>query len=162
MKITIMATALFLIAVSAYGQTPNATSKGTRDAQATLSQDGYVITTHTNAPTEGYGNLRDELYTIAHGAEILKVRYSQSQTSSAKPGDAFGTGLHEHSSDSNPDLSQIPAAGGVIRACRLAKDRMPDGSPIIDRQPTPAPCMARFENVLQYKPSPNSGNFTYV
>jgi serine/threonine protein kinase len=137
-------------------------TKETRDAQATSSQDTYVITAHTSVPAGSYSNLRDELYTIVHGAETLKVRYSNSQTSSARPGDFPGTGLHMHSSYSNPDLSQIPAAGVAIRACLMSKDRTEDGGPIIDTQPTPAPCMARIGNVLQYEPSPNAGNFTYV
>lgn len=67
-----------------------------------------------------------------------------------------------HSSYSNPDLSQIPAAGVAIRACLMSEDRTEDGGPIIATQPTPAPCMARIGNKLQYEPSPNAGNSTYV
>jgi len=115
---------------------------------------------HSSGPNDSSDNLPDELYTIAHGAEVLKVRYESSQTSSKKPGDASGTGLHEHSRDLNPDLSQIPVVGVAIRACLMAKAR--DGSPIIDHQPTPAPCMTRDGNVLLYKPSPNAADYTYV
>ncbi len=146
---------------TSYRQRPDFT-KETRDAQATSSQDTYMITAHTSVPTDSYSNLRDELYTIVHGAVTLKVRYSQSQTSSARPGDFPGTGLHMHSSYSNPDLSQIPAAGVAIRACLMSEDRTEDGGPIIATQPTPAPCMARIGNKLQYEPSPNAGNSTYV
>jgi S1-C subfamily serine protease len=153
-------TSLFLTAMSAYGQRAKPTWKETRDAQATSSQDTYVITAHTSVPTDRYSNLRDELYTIVHGAEILKVRYNESQTSSARPGDL--PRIHWHFSYTNPDLSQIPAVGVAIRACLMSKDRTPDGGPIIAQQPTPAPCMVRIGNVLQYEPSPNSGDITYV
>ncbi len=138
------------------------TPKETRAARLKSSQDTYVITAHTSAPTDDNSNLREELYTIIYGSDILKVRYSQSQTSSAKPGDFPGTGLHMHSSYSNPDLSQIPAAGVPILACLMDKDRDRDGDLVIAHQPTPSPCMAHIGNVLQYEPSPNAGDFTYV
>jgi serine/threonine-protein kinase len=143
----ILATARGFWLYTSYRQRPDFT-KETRDAQATLSQDTYVITAHTSVPTDSYSNLRDELYTIVHGAEILKVRYSQSQTSSAKPGDFPGTGLHSHTSYSNPDLSQIPELGVAIRACLMSKERTADGGSIIATQPIPAPCMARIGSVL--------------
>ncbi len=155
----ILATAGGFWLYTSYRQRPDFT-KETRDAQTTSSQDTYVIKAHTSVPTGSDSNLRDELYTIVHGAEILKVRYSESQTSSAKPGDFPGTGLHTHSSYSNPDLSQIPALGVAIRACLMRKE--PEDL-IIAIQPTPAPCMARSGNTLQYNPSPNGPElFTYV
>ena len=56
---------LIFIASLAIGQeTPRATAS-------------YVITAHT-----GYD------YTVRHGRVIMKVRYSDSQTSTAKPGDS--------------------------------------------------------------------------
>ena len=168
-KWLVIGSLIFLILATAGGfwfytshlQHPDFT-KETPDAQATSSQEAYVITAHTSVPTNSYSNSRDELYTIVHGAETLKVQYSQSQTSSARPGDSLGTELHMHSSYLNPDLSQIPAAGVAIRACLMSNDRLPDGGPIIAEQPTPAPCMARIGNKLQYEPSPNAGNYTFV
>lgn len=99
---------------------------------------------------------------VVYGADVLNVKYSSSQISSAKPDDFPGTGLHRHSYYSNPDLSQVPPAGVPIRACLMDKDRDTDGDLIIAVQPTPAPCMARIGDTLQYEPSPNAGNFTYV
>ena len=130
------------------------TLKDTHDAKVSSSQDNYVITAHTSVATDRYSNLRDELYTIVHGADIFKVQYSKSQTSSAKPGDVPGTGLHMHFSFSDPDLSQIPAAGVAIRACLTGKYH--DEDVIIDDQP----CMLREGDQLTYHPQ--SGAFTYV
>jgi hypothetical protein len=132
----------------------------TKQPQPSLT---YMITMHTSVPAEGKGNFPDELYTIVHGVETLKVRYSDSQTSSAKPGDFPGSGLHSHISYSNPDLSQVPSAGVPIRACLFNKNRDKNGDLIIAVQPTPEPCVARIGNVLRYEPSPNGpALFTYV
>ena len=114
---------------------------------------GYL---QTGLPT------KDDDYTVTYGTDVLKVKYASSQTSSAKPGDAPGTGLHEHRNDFNPDLSQVPQVGVPIRRCKLSKDVMPDGSPIIATQPTPEPCMVQIGDTLHYEPSPNAGDFTYV
>jgi Trypsin-like peptidase domain len=129
---------------------------------ATSTQEVYIITAHTSTSTDRYSNVRDELYTVTHGAEILQVKYSSSQTSSAKPGDFPGSGLHPHFSYLDPDLSQIPAVGVAIRECLMSKNRDRHGDLVIDTQPTPQPCMARVGSVLQYEPSPNAGDFTYV
>lgn len=125
-------------------------------------KEQYVITAHTVIPANDLEVQADE-YTIRYGAEILKVRYSRSQTSSAKPGDFPGTGLHMHSRDSNPDLSQVPPAGVRIRACLMDQNRDKDGELVIAIQPTSEPCMARVGDSLQYEPSPNGPiSFTYV
>ena len=134
-----------------------------RNVEVTSPGDTYMITVHTSVTAEGYGSFRDDLYTVVHGVENLKVRYSESQTSSAKPGDFPGSGLHLHSSHSNPDLSQVPSAGAPIRTCLFNKNRDKDGDLVIAVQPTPEPCMARIGNVLRYEPSPNGPTlFTYV
>ncbi len=123
------------------------------------SEDSYVITDHTvvNSESEEENN-----YTVTYGVDVLKVRYEASQTSTAKPGDLPGFGLHPHYAYSDPDLSQVPPLGKPIRACLTDKDRDVDGDLIIARQPTPDPCMARIGNTLQYEPSPNAGDFAYV
>jgi hypothetical protein len=56
------------------------------------SEDNYVITEHT---VKEHGSEND--YTVTYGKVVLKVRYTESQTSSAKPGDTPGSGLHPHS-----------------------------------------------------------------
>jgi hypothetical protein len=126
------------------------------------SEDNYVITAHT--VTEN-GSEND--YTVTYGKVVLKVRYAESQTSSAKPGDTPGSGLHPHSAGgtypANADLSQIPLLGTPIRRCLLSKDVMHDGSPIIAVQPTPVPCIYNNGQTLQYLPEPNGPSlFTYV
>lgn len=131
----------------------------------------YTITAHTVVqlkPVYVGGYLQTGLatqeddYIVAYGADILKVKYASSQTSSAKPGDFPGTGLHEHRYDSDPDLSQVPQVGVPIRRCELSKNVMQDGSQIIAMQPTSEPCMIQLGDTLRYEPSPNAGNFTYV
>ena len=133
-------------------------SKASHSSQPFTS---YVITEHKVIPPTG-SSLQVDEYTVVYGVDILKVKYSSSQTSSAKPGDFFGTGLHPHSYYSNPDLSQVPQVGVPIRRCELSKNVMPDGSPIIATQPTPEPCMVQIGDTLQYEPSPNAGAATYV
>jgi len=132
----------------------------TRQRPAPATQ--YVINTHTVIPASGIEPPADE-YIISYGTEILKVRYSQSQTSSAKNGDALGSGLHWHTRDHIPDLSQVPPAGVPIRACLMDEARDKNGGLVIAHQPTPEPCMARIGNSLQYEPSPNGpALFTFV
>jgi hypothetical protein len=134
-------------------------------------EDTYMVTAHTVVqlkPVYLGGQLQtgiptqEDDYIVAYGADIIKVKYASSQTSSAKPGDFPGTGLHEHRNDSDPDLSQVPHVGVPIRRCKLSKDVMRDGSPIIATQPTSEPCMIQIGDTLRYEPSPNAGNFTYV
>lgn len=116
----------------------------------------YVIIAHT-----GYD------YTVRHGRAIMKVTYSDSQTSTAKPGDVPGTGLHYHSRNGvyphGPDLSQVPEVGRAINQCVLSKTPDPDGDPVIAIQPTPEPCMMQNGNTLHYSLAPNGPVlFTYV
>jgi hypothetical protein len=115
----------------------------------------YVIVAHT-----GYD------YNVRHGRTLMKVTYNQSQTSTAKPGDSPGTGLHLHSRyavyPQGPDLSQVPEVGRSINQCVLSKTPDVDGDPVIAVQPTPEPCMMQNGNTLYYKPSPNAATFTYV
>jgi hypothetical protein len=125
----------------------------TTKPQATLTP--FVIIAHA-----GYE------YTVRHGRAIMKVNYVESQTSTAKPGDAPGTGLHHHSRygayPNGPDLSQVPEVGLLINQCVLSKTPDSSGGPVIAVQPTPEPCMMQNGNTLQYEPSPNAGAFTYV
>lgn len=131
-----------------------------REKPASAQQ--YVIRTHTVVSANDGEPTADE-YTISYGTETLKVRYSQSQTTSAKEGDSPGSGLHWHTRDSHPDLSQVPLAGLPIRACLMDEARDKDGDLIIAHQPTPEPCMARIGNSLRYEPSPNGpALFTFV
>lgn len=115
----------------------------------------YVIIAH-----KGYD------YTVRHGQVIMKVSYSESQTSTAKPGDAPGKGLHRHSRDGSypygPDLSQVPEVGVRINQCLLSKTP-DDGDPVIAIQPTPDPCITQNGNTLHYSLAPNGPVlFTYV
>ena len=108
----------------------------------------YTITEHVVVSEPDSSQQRDE-YTLTYGPEILKVKYSESQTNSAKPGDFPGTGLHLHSWYSNPDLSQVPPAGTKVRACLMNPERDKDGDLVIAKQPTSEPCMARVGDTLQ-------------
>ena len=116
----------------------------------------YVIVAHT-----GYE------YTVRHGRTIMKVSYSESQTSTAKPGDSPGSGLHLHTRNGvyphGPDLSQVPEVGLRINQCVLSKTPDPEGDPVIAIQPTPEPCMMQNGNTLHYSLAPNGpALFTYV
>ena len=164
---TALMTAIVLFAIAGCS---SSSPKQPASAAEERSEDIYVITAHTVIqlkPVYLGGYLQTGLptqeddYTVQYGADVLKVKYQSSQTSSAKPGDFPGAGLHEHSTR-DPDLTQVPPAGVPIRACIMSKDRDSEGGPIIAEQPTPAPCMARIGDELQYEPAPNSGDFTYV
>jgi hypothetical protein len=115
----------------------------------------YVIVAHT-----------EYTYTVRHGRTLMMARYSESQTSTAKPGDFPGTGLHQHFRDgvypTGPDLSQVPEVGVKINQCLLSKTPDVDGDPVIAVQPTPEPCMTQNGNTLRYEPTPNAGAFNYV
>lgn len=115
----------------------------------------YVIVAH-----KGYD------YTVRHGRALMKVTYAESQTSSAKPGDFPGTGLHLHTRNGEyphgPDLSQIPEVGASIRQCLLSRPDK-DGYPVIATQPIGEPCMVQNGNTLRYEVSPNGPTlFTYI
>lgn len=130
------------------------------------TEDVYVITAHTVVqlkPTYLGGYLQTGLpteeddYAVAFGQDILKVKYAESITSTANPGDAPGTGLHQHSASYHPDLSWVPQVGTPIRRCSLSKSVDPaDGDPIIGTQPTSDPCMVQIGDQLMYLPSPNT------
>lgn len=131
--------------------------KQAEDAVSTLP---YTITAHT-----GYK------YTVMHGRVIMKVEYSESQTSVCTGGKDFlnclSTGLHLHTIDGvyphNADLSQVPEVGLQIKQCILSPTPDHDGDPIIAIQPTPEPCMVQIGNTLNYEPSPNGPiEFAYV
>jgi len=133
-------------------------SLGCAPHQLAETEAQYVITEHAVIARDGIAPEHD--YTITYGTSVFKVRYTESQTSSAKPGDFPGSGLHYHS-ELDPDLSQVPSAGVRIRACALHRDDR--GELIIATQQTPAPCMASLGSFLQYEPSPNGPElFTYV
>jgi hypothetical protein len=122
----------------------------------------YVITSFAAVPHKN-SLPPDYFYVIEFGNAVLRVKYSDSQTTTAKPGDFPGTGLHYHSAISNPDLSQIPAVGTPIRTCTFNKERDHAGDLIIAHQVTDEPCMARLGDKLRFEPSPNGPNlFTYV
>jgi hypothetical protein len=126
-------------------------------------EPSYMITGHKIIPAaESKLGIQVDEYAVTYGPDILRVTYQASQTSSAKPGDPIGSGLHEHSSYSNPDLSQVSQVGISIRQCEMSKDVMHDGSPIIAVQSTPEPCMVQIGDTLRYEPEPNAGKFTYV
>lgn len=138
------------------------------------SEDTYVITAHTVVqlkPVYLGGYLQNGLptqeddYTVRYGSDVLKVKYASSQTNSAKPGSSWTEieqGIHQHSNDRDPDLSQVPQVGVPIKRCLLSKDAMPDGGVIIAKQPTPEPCMVQIGDILQYELSPNAGMYTHV
>jgi len=135
---------------------------------STPSKDVFVITAHTIIPPKsdqfgGYAPQEDH-YTLTVGNDVLQVKYSQSQTSTAKPGDAPGTELHFHEADHDPDLSQVPEVGTPILKCILdTKNPLHDGSLAIAVQPTDAPCMDQNGDTLHYTLHPNSSvDFSYV
>lgn len=123
----------------------------------------FTIVEHHMVPATADDLQRDE-YTVRHGDVLLRVRYSESQTSTAKPGDYPGSGLHLHQYYSNPDLSQVPEIGKPIRQCNMSKTPDENGSyTVIAIQPTPEPCMVATGDNLRYEPSPNGPEvFTYV
>jgi hypothetical protein len=124
-------------------------------------ENAYVITAHTVVQTDL--PTQEDDYTVTYGKDVLKVKYADSQTSSAKPGDFPGTGLHHHSYYRDPDLSQVPQVGDPILRCKLSKEVMQDGSPMIAIQPTSDPCMVQIGDTLYYAPSPNGPQeFTHV
>ena len=142
---------------------------GCHNSKQPTFENTYVITAHTVVQPKpvylgGYLQTglptQEDVYTVAYGADVLKVEYASSQTSSAKAGDFPGTVLHEHRNNFDPDLSQVPQVGVPIRRCKLGV--MPDGGPIIARQPTSDPCMVQIGDTLDYEPSPNAGDFTFV
>jgi hypothetical protein len=128
------------------------------------TEDTYMITSHTVVVQADSlcGQLQEDDYTVTYGADVLKVKYASSQTTTAKPGDPPGKGLHPHFYYSDPDLSQVPQVGVSIRRCELSTIATYDGSPSIAVQSTPDPCMIQLGDTLRYEPSPNAGNFTYV
>lgn len=115
----------------------------------------YVIIAHT-----------EYNYTVRHGRNVIKVSYHDSQTNTAKPGDAPGTGLHYHSRNGayphGPDLSQVPEVGLRINQCVLSEKPDHYGDPVIAIQPTPEPCMTQNGTTLHYLLAPNAVTFTYV
>jgi hypothetical protein len=134
---------------------------------STPLEDVFVITAHTvvEAKNDAEGVLipQEDDYTVTVGNDVMKVKYSESQTSTAKPGDSLGSGLRLHQSYHDPDLSQIPQVGTPILKCVMdTQNPLHDGSLAIAVQPTPAPCMVQIGDTLQYEPRPNAGDFTYV
>lgn len=134
-------------------------TKQTADMQQMQVQNAYVITEH-EVIDPGLPTQADD-YTVKIGTDVMKVKYVDSQTTTAKPGDFPGTGLHWHRAGHDPDLSQIPQIGEAIRQCKLTRDKT-DGESIIAFQPTSGPCMVQIGDTLEYAPAPNAGDFTYV
>jgi hypothetical protein len=132
-----------------------------KESPKNQTEPKYIITQHTVVPSKG-ALPPEDLYLIEYGPAILRVKYAESQTSSRKPGDPLGSGLHQHFAYQNPDLSQVPNVGVPIRACTFDKDRDHDGGLIIAHQSSDEPCMARVGDRLQFEPRPNAGDFEYV
>jgi hypothetical protein len=133
-----------------------------RSRPAQRAETKYVITAFDVIPTKG-PTPNEYVYTVEFGNTVLKAKYSGSQTTTAKPGDFPGSGLHTHNAFTNPDLSQIPNAGVPIRACTLDKERDHDGDLVIAHQSSDEPCMVRIGGLLRYEPSPNGpALFTFV
>jgi hypothetical protein len=129
----------------------------------TQSTAPFVIVEHHVVPATETSEVQRDEYTVLHGNVVLKVEYEESQTSSAKPGDFPGTGLHLHQYYPNPDLSQVPKLRSSVRQCTLDKQPDHDGDPVIAIQSTPEPCMVEIGDILRYEPSPNGPDvFTYV
>jgi hypothetical protein len=138
------------------------------------SEDTYMITAHTVVqlkPVYLGGYLQTGLptheddYTVTYGADVLEVKYASSQTNTAKQGASLieiEQGIHRHSRERDPDVSQVPQVGMPIKRCLLSKDVLPDGGVIIATQPTSEPCMVQIGDILQYEPSPNAGSYTNV
>jgi hypothetical protein len=142
---------------------PSALAQTTaKDAVKNRTEPKYIITAFNPVPSKG--TLPPEyLYTIEFGNTVLRVKYVDSQTTTAKPGDFPGSGLHRHDALYNPDLSQVPNAGVPIRACTFNKERDHDGDLVIAHQSSDEPCMARIGDRLMFEPSPNGpALFTYV
>ena len=159
MKIALSILAILCSASAAFGQ-----SKPTRkESPKKQNEPKYVITHHTVVPSKDGALPSEDFYVIEYGSTVLKVKYAESQTSSAKPGDSAGSGLHVHLAYRNPDVSQVPEVGVPIRACTFDKDRDHAGDLVIAHQSTDEPCMARVGDRLMYEPSPNGpALFTYV
>jgi len=155
-KIMLSILSVLSITLLAYGQSKPIA----KELPKSQPEANYVITQHT--VVESKGALPSEyLYVIEYGPTFLKVKYAESQTSSAKPGDSLGSGLDQHFAYRNPDVSQVPNVGVPIRACTFNKDRDHDGDLVIAIQSSDEPCMARIGDTLHFLPRPN-GDFTYV
>jgi hypothetical protein len=101
---TVLITVLVLLATagcSSYSPKQGLVEASSAEGQ---SENTYVITAHTVVPLKpvylgGYLQTglptQEDDYTVEYGADVLKVKYQSSQTSSAKAGDFPGTGLHE-------------------------------------------------------------------
>jgi hypothetical protein len=156
---TIILVTLFVLS----GLVPSALAQTNgKETPKNPTEPKYVITSFTVVPSKG--TLPPEyFYTIEFGNTVLRVKYTDSQTTTAKPGDFPGSGLHMHNALYNPDLSQVPNAGVPVRACTFNKARDHDGDLIIAHQSTDEPCMARIGDKLHFEPSPNGpALFTYV
>jgi hypothetical protein len=146
-KTHVIIVALFVAGCSGSKQSPS------------RSENVYVITAHTviePKPTEfgGYTFQEDD-YTVTFGIDVLKVKYAESQASTAKAGDPIGSGLHYHDI-THADLSQVPQVGTPILKCVIDVEHPTyDGTPVIAVQPTPAPCMVQIGDDLKYLPAPN-------
>jgi hypothetical protein len=154
--LSIVALALFAVGCSSVTRPPQP------------REDVFVITAHSivEAKVDAQGVLtpQEDDYTVTVGNDVMKVKYAESQTSTAKPGDFPGSGLHFHQAYHDPDLSQIPQVGTPILKCILdTKNPMHDGSLAIAVQPTPDSCMTQNGDTLHYALHPNSEvDFSYV
>jgi hypothetical protein len=125
----------------------------------------YVFTSHV-IDKDGR-----HVYTVRHGSVIIKAEYNSSQKSSWPDGKKWDATevlmnyLHMHSWYAKLDLSQIPAIGVVVNECILSKNKDKDGDQIIAVQPTNAPCIDHYGDILHYLPTPNGEGpnaFQYV
>jgi hypothetical protein len=127
---------------------------------SSVPENVYVITAHTVVEPKPYeygGYLpQEDDYTVTFGNDILKVKYAESQASTAKADDPIGSGLHYHDI-THADLSQVPQVGIPILKCIIDVEHPTyDGRPVIAVQPSPAPCMTQEGDTLHYVLHPNS------
>ena len=156
MKALLLIVAMAGLAYLVLNQKPRKTEPATPVTPAKVAAPSYVLTGHRVE----HDGIQEDYYTVTFNNEVMTVRYHDSQTNTAKPGDPPGSGIHQHIYYHDPDLSQVPALGVPIRQCALSKS--PAGLPAIAVQPLPDPCMAKIGDKLQYEPQPNSASLDYV
>ncbi len=81
-KATLIAT--LMAVVSAFSSPAKAQAPQKTKPSAKSDQPTYVITAHTVVHDESTNSQLDN-YIIVYGSEILKVQYTESQTSTVKP-----------------------------------------------------------------------------
>ena len=150
MKALLLIVAMAGLAYLVLNQKPQKTEPATPVTPAKVAAPSYVLTGHRVE----HDGIQEDYYTVTFNNEVMTVRYHDSQTHTAKPGDPAGSGLQQHIYYHDPDLSLIPALGVPIRQC--------EGSLSIAAQSVPDPCIVKIEDILRYEPKPNADRSTYV